>query len=425
MKIKLLLIVFFVGLQFSNAQQRTCGMEAHMEEVMADPIQKAQYLERQAKFQIEYQKILDEQANPNRVASPQVTMKIPVAVHFPEVPNTSSETLKNCLRNLAQSQINVINADYNAVNSDISNWSTVSFFYPGVNLGNLDVQFEIATQNHPAGTGLSNGTVAVTFGTDFLNGADSDFTWSGYMNFVVRDEGNQILGYSPLAGTPAAGQTVVMNTFCFGSVGNGCSGYFPSAPFNLGRTVTHELGHFFNLNHTFKSANPNSTNCGGADSDGIADTPKQAACTYGCATPGSISACNFPEKVLSMNYMDYSDDACMYMFTAGQKNVMQAYLNTIANQFNQNVLANDDLIKNNFSIIPNPNKGSFELQLIDNVANYSIQIFDTSGRVVFENEYIQNTSLSQTITLDAASSGIYFVSIKSKDAIITKKIIVE
>jgi uncharacterized protein YggE len=94
MKIKLLLIVFFVGLQFSNAQQRTCGVEARMEALMADPIQKAQFLDRQAKFEIEYQKIMNEQANSNRVASPQVTMKIPVAVHFPEVPNTSSETLK-------------------------------------------------------------------------------------------------------------------------------------------------------------------------------------------------------------------------------------------------------------------------------------------------------------------------------------------
>ena len=424
MKIKLLFIVLFVGLHFSSAQQRTCGVEARMEALMADPIQKAQFLERQAKFQIEYQKIINEQANPNRVASPQVTMKIPVAVHYPEVPNTSSETLKTCLRNLAQSQVNVINADYNATNSDISNWTAASAFYPGVNVGSLDVQFEIATQNHPAGSGLSNGTVAVTFGTDFLNGADSDFTWAGYMNFVVRDEGNQILGYSPLAGSPASGHTVVMNTFCFGT-GSGCSGYQPSSPFNLGRTVTHELGHFFNLNHIFKSANSSSTNCNGADADGIADTPKQAGCTYGCVSPGSINACTSPEKVLSMNYMDYSDDPCMYMFTVGQKNVMQAYLNVIVNQYNQNVLANDDLIKNNFSISPNPNKGTFELQLIDNVANYSIQIFDTSGRVVFENEYIQNTSLSQAITLDTASSGIYFVSIKSKDAIITKKIIVE
>jgi hypothetical protein len=425
MKIKLLLIVFFVGLQFSNAQQRTCGVEARMEALMADPIQKAQFLDRQAKFEIEYQKIMNEQANSNRVASPQVTMKIPVAVHFPEVPNTSSETLKNCLRNLAQSQVNVINSDYNATNSDISNWAAASAFYPGVNVGSLDVQFEIATQNHPAGTGLSNGTVAVTFGTDFLNGADSDFTWSGYMNFVVRDEGNFILGYSPLAGSPASGHTVVMNTFCFGT-GTGCSGYQPSSPFNLGRTVTHELGHFFNLDHTFASTSCSggSSNCA-IEGDGVCDTPRIINESYNCPTPGSVPACSPTEKSLTMNYMDYVDDPCMYMFTAGQKNRMQAYLNVIASQFNQNVLANDDLIKNNFSISPNPNKGSFELQLIDNVANYSIQIFDTSGRVVFENEYIQNTSLSQTITLDAASSGIYFVSIKSKDAIITKKIIVE
>lgn len=426
MKTKLLFL-FLILFQLGNSQERTCGMDHHMETIMADPIQRAQFLERQSLVRAEYEKIVAQQANQGKLASPNVTLQIPVAVHYPEVATNASETLKSCLRNLAQSQINVINADYNATNADISNWTSASAFYPGVNVGDLDVEFVIATQNHPAGSGLINGQVAVTFGTAFLNGADQDFTWSGYMNFVIRDLGPGLLGYSPLNGSPAAGHTVVMNKFCFGTTGNGCSGYFPQAPFNKGRTVTHELGHFFSLNHIFKYADPNSFySCSGPDSDGIADTPKQALSTYGCAFAGEFDACVPGEKVLSMNYMDYSDDACMYMFTVGQKNAMQAYLNVISSQFNQNVLSTEvAAVRSNFSVYPNPNKGTFNIELKDLVENYSIEVFDNSGRIVFEKQYNQNNSLSQEISLDAVSSGVYFVTIKSNDVLTTKKIIIE
>ncbi len=419
MKLKLFFTLFVVQIAF--AQQRTCGMQEKMQLIMADPIQKQHYLERQAKFKIEYEKLLALQvANKagNSEKNVTVTTRIPVAVHFPSVSNSSSAAIKTCLRGLAQTQVNVINADYNASNADISNWAAASAFYPGVSVGNLDVQFILATQNHPAGTGLTNGTVAVTFGTDFLLG-DNDATWSGYMNFVIKDIGSNLLGYSPYPGSPSGGETVVMNTICFGS-GAGCTGYVPTSPYNLGRTVTHELGHFFNLDHTFGNDN----GCG-TDDDGISDTPKVGYASYGCPGNGSVNGCVSGQKALTMNYMDYVDDPCMYMFSAGQKTVMQAYINSIYSQFLTNVLTNDSFVKNNFSIFPNPNKGSFNIQFTDVINHFSVEIFDLMGRVVYENNFNESSSLVHTINIENPNRGVYFANIKSGDGIVTKKIIVE
>ncbi|WP_158626875.1 zinc-dependent metalloprotease [Flavobacterium sp. GT3R68] len=420
---KLNLLILFSLLSVSVfAQHRTCGKDAKMQQIMSDPIARQQYLERQSKFEIEYQKLLNQQATTER--SPQATITIPVAVHFPSVSNASSVTIKDCFRALAQTQIDVINADYNASNTDISNWPAASAFYPGVNTGNLNVQFVIATQNHPAGTGLVNGDKAVTFGTDFLGGADSDATWAGYMNFVVRDEGASILGYSPLAGSPAAGQTVVMNTFCFGT-GSGCTGYQPQAPFNLGRTVTHELGHFFNLDHTFGgSCSPAGTSCT-TQGDKICDTPRVTNESYGCPAAGSVNACA-SLKSLTMNYMDYVDDPCMYMFTQGQATRALAYINSIIAEFKPNTLLSTNTASlSKFAIYPNPNKGSFTIQFADLVSNYSVKVCDQTGRIVFENEFTNNSNLSEKFNLNETAAGIYFVTVKADNTVTTKKIIIE
>ncbi len=186
MKIKFLFLLLVS--QFIFSQHRTCGKDAYMQSVISNPILMQQYLDRQQRFEVELQKLYT-----NRNAtSTNTTIIIPVAVHFPSVSTTSAASLKTCFRNLAQSQIDILNADYNALNSDLSNWiNNDASLYPMVtNYGSFNVQFVLATQNHPSGTGIPNGTVAVTFGTDFLNNADSDTTWSGYLNLVCRNAGN-------------------------------------------------------------------------------------------------------------------------------------------------------------------------------------------------------------------------------------------
>lgn len=429
MKIRLHLVVLMIllSLQFSYSQKRTCGKDEKMNEIMSNPLLKKDFENRQSKFEKEYNKILNELVLTGRL-TPNATINIPVAVHFPSVSSSTSSANKDCLRALAQSQIDIINADYKAVNSDISNWSSASAFYPGVNIGSIDINFQISNQNHPAGTGLTDGMLAVTFGTDFLNGADSDFTWSGYMNFVVRDEGNQTLGYSPYPGSPAGGETVVMNTFCFGS-GAGCVvdgvSYVPQAPFNLGRTVTHELGHFFNLNHTFASTSctTGSSNCN-IEGDGVCDTPRLVNESYDCPGPGTVNACG-TLKSLTMNYMDYVDDPCMYMFTQGQAARMLAQLNVIASEFNQNTLSSDTFITTPiFSIHPNPNNGSFSINFDDDDLENYVSIYDITGRSVYENNFLNNGS-SVYLKLENLNKGVFSVVVRNNKGISTRRIIIK
>jgi hypothetical protein len=412
---KLKLLFTFLLVQVAFAQHRTCGTAAFMDRMMANPEFRQQYLEEQQRFEIELERLNNEGAT-NRSTQ---AIRIPVAVHFPSVSAGASAILKNCLRALAQNQINILNADYNAANADISTWNdNDTAFFPGVTVGNLGVNFELATLNHPAGVGIAEGTVAVTFGTDYLSGADSDSTWSGYINLVVRNISGGILGYSPLGGTPNTGATVVINSAAFGS-GSGCTGYVPGEPYNLGRTLTHELGHYFNLAHTFDGCGTNCNTTG----DRVCDTPPLNVENYGCPVAGEVADCN-GGPALTMNYMDYTDDACMYMFTLGQETRMRVRYNVISTQIRGNTLANESFLESKFSLYPNPTRGSFSIAFKE-AMGYSVQVFDVTGKVVFENNFDENSSVLQTINIDNAEKGIYFVNIKTNNGLVTKKVVIE
>jgi len=419
MKLRLLFVL--LAFQASFAQHRTCGMQEKMTQIMNDPAQRQAYLDKQSRFNAELQRIV---ANRNSNSTNAVII-IPVAVHFPAVSNSSTQ--KACFRALAQTQVNILNADYNGQNADIVNYANDAQFYPGTNTGSLQVQFVLATQNHPAGTGLVNGDLAVTFGTDFLGTNDNDTTWSGYLNLVCRNAGNGILGYSNLGASPSAGDCVVISKASFGS-GSGCTGYVPTSPYDLGRTLTHELGHYFNLDHTF--AGCGETNCAvynaqNPNGDGICDTPAQNVEDYDCPAAGSVNGCVSGEYALTMNYMDYVNDACMYMFTAGQAARMQAWYNTIAGEFRTNVLGNQAFVQNQFNLYPNPSKGSFSIEFKELTGNFSVEVFDATGKTIYENNFDHATNLVQQINLDHPASGIYFVNIKSDKGLATKKLMIE
>jgi hypothetical protein len=419
---KITLMLLLISSLFVNAQ-RTCGVDEVMSTVMSHPVQRQLYLKQQSNFEVELQNL--ESAK----SAATTTIRIPVAVHFPSAGSASS-SLKTCLRALAQNQINILNADFNATNADISQWANVSSLYPMVTAcGNLNVQFVLATQNHPMGYGLVEGQPAVTFGYNFAEGVPTnqpmyDYNWTGYLNFVVKNIGSSLLGYAPLGGSPSQGHAVAINTFCFGSTGNGCSGYTPSGAYNLGRTTTHELGHYFNLNHTFNTGSCSTASCT-TQGDRICDTPQVAAATYGCPMDGGVAGCSNGEVALTMNYMDYTNDACMYMYTQGQEQRMRAWYNAIAGQFNMTTLSRADLVKNNYTISPNPSNGIFTINFKDLTDDYSVEVFDVSGRVVFEKNYNQTSDLSQMINISNSSKGLYFVNVKSGSSISTEKILLQ
>ncbi len=276
-------------------KKRTCGHQHHMEKLLADPEYKKAH---QAKF--------DRLKNAAQQRS-SAGMVLPMAVHFQGISNPDVA----CLRALAQSQIDILNADYGGNNGDIAQWGSASSTFPGVQTGASSISFCLATQNHPSGYGLSNGDPAVTINK---TSGDSDNKWSGYINiFVQADTG--VLGYSPLGGS-GNGDGVVIDASAFGA-GGGCGSISPQAPYNLGRTLTHELGHYLLLDHVWGD------NGGCNQDDGVSDTPNCSEPNYGCPSVGA-SSCNSAD--LHMNYMDYTNDACMYMFTAGQATRMENFV---------------------------------------------------------------------------------------------------
>lgn len=371
-KVVLLPLMFIMCSNFLSAQDRTCGMEAYMQEQMANPEFAREHDANQVKFREELSKILQN----GGVSQRRNPIVIPVAVHFV----SGTEASRPCLEALAQNQIDILNADYTGTNSDISLWGPASVHYPGTNTGSANFFFCLATLNHPANTDpdMVEGGPAVSIGYNFGNGNNIDSKWAGYMNFVVRSIGGGTLGFSPLGGSIAAGQAVTMNLGAFGS-GAGCPGVNPGAPYNKGRTVTHELGHFYNLNHTFTSS------CN--SDDGIADTPNISAPNYSCPTAGSKPGCVSGEKALTMNYMDYTNDACMYMFTVGQATVMEAYMNVLQTQFK-----------------PGVTECAFGPDFILAAANSSQTACPAAGSIAYDFTFIAQGGFDETTTFSATGN---------------------
>jgi hypothetical protein len=418
MKLNFIVLVLSFSM-IGFAQNRSCGMNQLMEKKLSNSEYAAAYKARQSEF--------NARLSQASFRTDQSTLIIPVAVHFPGGVNTN----RACLIALAQNQIAILNNDYNATNADAASWTQASAFYPGVNLGNVNVKFVIATFNHPANTdpNLVEGQPAVTVGYDFGSGSadgDSDMKWRGYMNFIVKDIGERLLGYSPLGGSFLNGEGVVMSPKAFGSE-SGCEGFAPKEPYNLGRTVTHELGHFFNLDHTFGDEK----GCVSSNTDHIDDTPKVGKATYGTPGPGTIAGCVAPQKALTMSYMDYVNDSSMYMFSAGQAARARAYMLSVQNDFKANVFTKlavaADKMKTSFGVFPNPSEGDFKVEFNPNYNDVVvISVCDLAGRKVFENKYDASvSSFSQNIRLLNIIPGIYLLTVKNGGSSEVRKIVVE
>ena len=280
-----------------NYSERTCNSTDHQHGLLKDAAYKARFDKRVEKTS---------RLSSSRSIDCNEPIILPMAVHFQNLNNPDQA----CLKALAQTQIDILNADYASTNSDVSLWTAVANNYPGVDPTNACVKFCLADQNHPSSSGIADGQPAVTFNA--VSG-DNAPAWSGYINVFVRPNLG-FLGYSPLGGS-GTGDGVVIDANAFGS-GAGCGQVTPQAPYDLGRTLTHELGHYLLLDHVWGEGGCNSD-------DNIADTPNQDDPNYGCPASGT-SSCSSVD--LYMSYMDYTNDACMYMFSDGQATTMNSYV---------------------------------------------------------------------------------------------------
>jgi hypothetical protein len=227
---------------------------------------------------------------------------IPVVVHV--VYNTTAENISDAQ---ILSQIEVLNEDFRRQNTDQNNiWPQAA---------DSEIAFCMATVD-PSGAATNGITRTPTSVTAFGTNDQVKFASSGgknawpsdkYLNIWVCDISGGILGYAQFPGGNAATDGVVNDYQYFGTIGTA------TAPFNLGRTCTHEVGHWLNLRHIWGDGN-----C--SVDDFVTDTPTSDAPNYGCAL-GHVS-CNTTDMV--QNYMDYSDDGCMNIYTMGQKGRMRA-----------------------------------------------------------------------------------------------------
>ena len=254
-----------------------------------------------------YTKSKIQEMQTNKIVGSIIT--IPVVVHV-----IYSNSQENISEAQILSQIQVLNDDFRRLNSDADNtWSQAA---------DTEIQFCMATvdPNGNATNGITRkSSTRTSWGTNddmkkASQGGVNPWDASQYLNMWVCNIGGGILGYAQFPGGSASTDGVVMGPQYFGSKDGG-SGFYLSAPFDLGRTTTHEVGHFLNLRHIWGDGNCN------AD-DFVSDTPTSDAANYGCAT-GHVS-CSSTDMV--QNYMDYSDDSCMNLYTQGQTDRMRAVL---------------------------------------------------------------------------------------------------
>ncbi len=305
-KLKLLTIMCILFSLTTYAQERNCGT---MED-LANRMKKDSGLsKRMSDIEIfTQQKVKKLEKSSKTIEGDIIT--IPVVVHV-----LSSTTSENISKAIIDAQINVLNQDFRRTNSDRDNtWSQAA---------DSQIEFCLARVD-PNGNATNGVTRKQTTQKDWqqlrnnmkitANGGVDAWDTSEYLNIWVvpniKSGTLDILGYAQFPGGAAATDGIVIGHRYFGTTGSNAV-----APFNLGRTTTHEVGHFLNLRHIWGDG------VCGVD-DFVADTPESDESNRGC-TP-THSSCGTVDMV--QNFMDYSDDSCMNLFTEGQKNRMRSVL---------------------------------------------------------------------------------------------------
>ncbi|MBJ05180.1 MAG: zinc metalloprotease [Flavobacteriales bacterium] len=317
---------------------------------------------------------------------------IPVVVHV--LYNNSNQNISD---ERILSQIDVLNEDFNALNSNIS---TVPAEFQS-DIGNVGISFCLIQEdlNGNPFSGINRVFTNVEQFQGFsdamkktaLGGADA---WNSdyYLNIWVCDLSGNALGFATMPGDVTPDLDGVVIDYEFFGINN-----LSSSPYNLGKTATHEIGHYLNLEHIFYA--------GCSSWDDCNDTPPQASATYGCpsATPSSCQT-----NDMFMNYMDYTDDACMSMFTVCQANKMIDALLNLRPQLN------GECVDSSFEEPPSivslifPNPASTHLKT--SINNQMISIYSIYGKKILS-QYVDDKC---EIDITQLSVGSYFIYIDNQ-----------
>lgn len=240
-------------------------------------------------------------------------------------------------------------------------------------------------------------------------------TWgSGYLNIWVCEIDPATLGFgSPPGLFPDHKDGVVIGHPYFGRTGR------LDATYNRGRTTTHEVGHFLNLQHLW------GTWGGCSDDDGVNDTPNQEEPNYGC--PSAATSCGGAN--MFMNFMDYTNDSCMHFFTAGQKDRMLAVLHG----------SRSDLLTSKgceapssihgqptpatLKLYPNPASRHLTVELNVPVREaVTVSLVDAVGRIQHEQVLLHTQQL--VLPVEHLKPGLYLLHVNTPQLQIRKQVII-
>ena len=379
--------------------RRACGtMEVLAAQLAADPAQ----AQRMAAIEAQTRQML---ANPALQRNTAGTVIIPVVVHV--LYNTAAQNISDTQ---VESQIAVLNEDYQRLKTD---YTKTPGIYAGL-VANANVQFVLAKRD-PSGiatTGIIHkATKTASWSTNDAvknskRGGDNPWDATKYLNMWACNLGQGLLGYAQFPGGSASTDGVVILYSAFGSRAKNAAGTYISS-YDLGRTATHEVGHWLNLRHIWGD---DSGACTGSDQ--LADTPNQGGENYGCPAFPHVSCANSGD--MSMNYMDYVDDACMYMFSTGQSSRMNALF--AAGGAREGILPSQGgtapralAASSPASFYPNPASDVLTLDLPRgaNAAQYAVRVFDLTGHEMTQARYDGRGQ----VRVSDLPKGLYYVTI--------------
>lgn len=391
---KYVLIVASVLSLNAFAQQRSCGTTHKMNEFFASHPEAKANRESLKNFLVNNDYTASKQAN--------TVITIPVVVHV-----LYSSTAMNVSDTQIASQLKVLNDDFRKLNTDY-NTVVPAAFKPFA--ADLELAFCLATKK-PDGsttTGIERKSVSSSFNFDnnyYKSTGLLAWDTTKYLNIWVGNMSEDYLGWAYMpdaAGLPYDGLAIGYKQF--GTTGSAIY------PYNLGRTGTHEIGHYFGLNHPWGDEE---NACGTPEGDDwCADTPATSEPYYSApAFPNNTYTCTTSANgAMFMNYMDYVYDRQMAMFTNDQKTIVQ---NTMAGPraslLNSNacaLLAVSDVEKvNAIMVFPNPAAQYISISSRDALID-EVEIFGNDGRLV-KTAKVKNET--DKIDVKNFASGIYYV----------------
>ncbi|MDR2232602.1 MAG: zinc metalloprotease [Tannerella sp.] len=369
--------------------------------------------ERYQRF-IDYEQLLQNQLLNSRTI-PTGKIIIPVVVHV--VYYNSSQNISDAQIN---AQIKVLNDDYQRLNADKNNTPTA---FQSV-AANMEIEFKLAKLD-PSGyptTGITRTSTSLN-GFDMNSGNNVKFTASGgkdawntqkYLNLWVCNlnmyNGSELTGYGTfpqdLSTFPNL-DGVVINYKYFGVGGH------TVAPYNKGRTATHEVGHWLGLWHIWGKTNEQCSPC--VDDDDVTDTPNQLCAKYGTLSGVQIDQCTtISPGIMYMNYMDYTDDAVMNIFTLGQKTRARAVFDDQTG-IRRQMLTSAEVITNP------PTISGLDLLCVGSSALYSAIYLPSGCTWSYSPNVTVVSSSANSITLTGKSTGSAFLNIISGSTVVAHK----